>query len=106
MMIVLPSLLSFTCRYGICRCFNSISSKSNCFSVANVSINEFCTRIRTCRIGVDVGGTVRLISVVSIVVVVGKVIVTVDAVVMFEISSSVIVVADGMTRDDDQSVPE
>jgi hypothetical protein len=62
--------------------------------LTNVSINELCTRIRTRRICVGVA------VVFVFVVVVGRV------VVMSEIVSFMSVADDGMTRDDDQAVPE
>jgi hypothetical protein len=59
-----------------------------------------CTRIRTRKI--CVGAAVVLIVVVAFAIVVGSVV----AIVMFEILSLMIVVDDGMTRDEDQAVPE
>ena len=58
-----------------------------------------CTRIRTRKICV---GAAVVLVVVAFAIVVGSVV----GIVMFEILSLMIVVDDGMTRDEDQAVPE
>ena len=96
-MIVIPSLLSWIWRYGICRCRNWTSIKSNCFLLTNVSISELCTRIRTRR--TCVGGAVVLWC-VALTVVDGR------AVVLEKLSGIDVVDDDGMTRDDQQTMPK